>query len=325
MERLPAVALVVLAVVMVACGSNGGPSVPAPEAQPAGSLLVLETRPCNWLPPPDRCDAVGLARIGLDGERIEDLTPELPISMRSFALNQARDTIAWTWNWEIAVMPLDGAEPRIVSEKLLPERFGEIVFDPTWSPDGSELLYRWVGVNDEHTWYRLQVDTGELVEVPMAVDCWGMVWRPDGMVVACEVPHRFGEGDQETERADLYVVDLDTLEARALTDPLDAIDDRRPAWSPDGRWLAFSRWTDDPALREDQEGIWILDVAAGEGRRVAAGRLALPTWSPDGGHLAAFDHGSGRIVVVGRDGSDLTTLDHDPRRFVAPRWQTGDS
>jgi Tol biopolymer transport system component len=320
MERLPAVALVVLAVVVGACGSNGGPSVPAPEAQPAGSLLVLETRPCNWLPPPNRCDAVGLARIGLDGERIEDLTPELPISMRSLALNQARDTIAWTWNWEIAVMPLDGAEPLIVSEKLLPQHLGEIAFDPTWSPDGSELLYRWVGANVDHTWYRLQVDTGELIEVPMPVDCWGMVWSPDGKVVACEVPHRFGEGDQETERADIYVVDLDTMEAHALTDPLDAIDDRRPAWSPDGRWLAFSRWSDDATLREDLEGIWIVDVAAGEGRRVAAGRLLTPDWSPDGGHLAAFDEASGRIVIAGRDGSDLTTLDHDPRRFGAPRW-----
>jgi len=324
MERSSAAALVVLAVVTVACGSNG-PSVPAPEAPPGGSLLVLETRPCNWLPPPDRCDAVGLARIGLVGERIDDLTPKLPISMRSIALNQARDTIAWTWNWEVAVMSLDGAEPRIVNEKLLPERLAEFAFDPAWSPDGSELLYRWTGANADHTWIRLRVDTGELSEVRMPVDCWGMAWSPDGDVVACEVPRRFGEGDRETERADLYVVDLATLEARALTDPLDAIDDRRPAWSPDGRWLAFSRWTDDAALREDQEGIWILDVGAGEARRVAAGRLMLPTWSPDGGHLAAFDEGSGRIVIVGRDGSGLTTLDHDPRRFVAPRWQTEDS
>lgn len=324
MERSPLAVVVVLAVVMVACGSTSGPSVPAPQAQAAGSLLVLETRPCNWLRPPDRCDAVGLARIGLDGERIEDLTPKLPISMRSLALNQARDTIAWAWNWEIVVMPLDGAEPRIVTDKLLPEHLGESAFDPTWSPDGSELLYRWTGINDDHTWYRLRVDTGELTEVAMPVDCWGMAWSPDGKVVACEVPHRFGEGDQETERADLYVVDLDTLEARALTEPLDAIDDRRPAWSPDGHWLAFSRWTDGAALREDQEGIWILDVAAGEGRRVAAGRLRTPEWSPDGGHLAAFDEGSGRIVVVGRDGSELRTLDHDPRRFAAPRWLMSD-
>jgi Tol biopolymer transport system component len=122
-----------------------------------------------------------------------------------------------------------------------------------------------------------------------------------------------------------YLVDIETLEARALTDLGDRIDDRRQAWSPDGAWLAFSRWTDDPDLREAVDGIWILDPTVGDGIRVAAGRLVTPTWSPDGGHLAAFDESTGRIVILGRDGSGRMTIEHDQHRLVAPRWVEGDS
>jgi hypothetical protein len=94
-------------------------------------------------PHPAKCDAVGLARIDLDGTVIEDLTPELPIPMRSVAYNSAISMIAWTWNWEVPVMPLHGGGAGIVNEKLTAEHLAEFALDPAWSPDGSELLYRW--------------------------------------------------------------------------------------------------------------------------------------------------------------------------------------
>lgn len=171
-------------------------------------------------------------------------------------------------------------------------------------------------------WYRTKVETGETSVVPIPVDCWGMAWSPDGDTVACEVPHRFGARSSEVERADIYLVDLATLIATPLTDAEDAIDDRQADWSPDGRWLTFSRLTSDSA--DDTTGIWLVEIETGKGQRVAPGRLTAPTWSPDGGHLAAWDERSGRIVVFGRDGSDLMTLNHEARRFGAPRWLSRD-
>lgn len=73
-----AAAAVLIVFVIAGCGSQRASVLP-PDGPAQGSLLVLEARPCNWLQPPDpnRCDAVGLARIGLDGELLEELTPEL--------------------------------------------------------------------------------------------------------------------------------------------------------------------------------------------------------------------------------------------------------
>lgn len=314
---------VLLVLVIAGCGSQTA-SVPAPDGPAQGSLLVIETRPCNWLWPPDpnRCDAVGLARIDLDGELLEELTPELPMAMRSMALSHERSAIAWTWNWELAVMGIDGSAPRVVNDKLLAENMGETLLDPTWSPDGSELLYRWSGATGKETWYRVSVESGELAEVPMPVDCAALAWSPDGRRVACEV----WAGDEATGvgETDLFLVDLETLAATELTRADDGISAYRPDWSPDGRWLALARRTDDEEAASDADGIWILDVETGEGKRVAPGAISVPSWSPDGGHLAAYDDELGKVIIVGRDGSGLVVLDHEPRRFVAPRWLPDD-
>lgn len=317
----PALAVFSIAIVLLGCASDQ-PTPPAPSGAPSGRLLVLETSPCNWLlaPDPGRCDAVGLAVIGLEGEKLEDLTPEAPIAMNSLALSPGRDQIAWKWNWELNVMALDGPRSRAVNQKALPENQGEHSFDPTWSPDGTELLYRSVGPNMVSTWYRVEIETGEMTEVGLPVDCWAMAWAPDGETVACEVRRRFGQGRTESELADIHLVNLSTLEARPITAEGDAIDDRRPEWSPDGEWLALSRSTQDVALADEVNGIWLMPAAGGQGTRVAEGTLSLPTWSPDGSHLAAFDDASMRIVIFGRDGSGFRTLDHEPRLFVAPRW-----
>ena len=80
--RAPAVAaLLILA--SAGCANDDAASIPPPDGRPQGSLLVLETRACNWLLPPDenKCDPVGLVRIGLDGELLEDLTPELDAAL----------------------------------------------------------------------------------------------------------------------------------------------------------------------------------------------------------------------------------------------------
>jgi hypothetical protein len=49
-----------------------------------------------------------------------------------------------------------------------------------------------------------------------------------------------------------------------------------PAWSPDGRWLAFVAEDADP----EQVGVWVIDLKSGEERFV--GRGIDPRWSPDG-------------------------------------------
>jgi Tol biopolymer transport system component len=64
-----------------------------------------------------------------------------------------------------------------------------------------------------------------------------------------------------------------------------------PAWSPDGRQLAYERrnlFAGTPNLDPKAGQIWILDLERGRDRPLFEGEVALhsPSWSPDGSRLA---------------------------------------
>ncbi len=317
----PSVALAVLVTVTTACGSAQVTPGP-PDGPPRGTLLVIETQPCNWLRPPDpnRCDWASLVRLGLDGEPIEELAPDPPMTTRPMAVSPDRSLVAWTWNWEVGVMGADGTGARVVTHKLLAENMGENAIYPVFSPDGNELLYQWAGANHDPRWYRVDLGSEALTEVDMPVDCHAMAWAPDGQRVACTVVSESADG----EWLDLVLVHLETLEVTPLTDPDDGIGALAPDWSPDGRWLALAMWPETVEASPEAAGLWLLDVDTNERTRIVEGRISSPAWSPDGGYLAAYDEDAGRIIIVGRDGSGLTTLDHEPHRYIAPRWIPGE-
>jgi Tol biopolymer transport system component len=310
---------VVIATLVSACAAADASPEPPPGA-PSGSLLVLETRPCNWLPPDGgRCEDVGLVRMGLDGEPIEELTTtEPPMPNRPLALSPDGSTIAWSWNWEVAVMQL-GGDPRIVSEKQLPENMGEIAFDVTWSPDGSELVYRWHPATQEVTWMRVAVDGGDPRTVAIPVECRSPSWSPTDDRLACEVYNSL-PNDEDRSLGVIVLVDLPTGDVESLTAADDAVGAYAPAWSPDGAWLAMSVKSEDADRQDATDGLWLTEVSSRAMTRIVAGSIVTPSWSPDGGHLVAWDADRETIVIVGRDGSDLTHLDLEPRRYVYPRW-----
>lgn len=74
-----------------------------------------------------------------------------------------------------------------------------------------------------------------------------------------------------------------------------------PAWSPDGRWIAFTTW-DDTARGH----VWKVRSTGGEPQRLTtdAGEFVHPAWSPDGSELVVA-RGAG-ATLAGR------TLTHNP-------------
>lgn len=81
------------------------------------------------------------------------------------------------------------------------------------------------------------------------------------------------------------------------------------AWSPDGRWLAFSR---DTGL-SGYESLWIVAATGGKPRRLTDCHTCtdvIPTWSPDGALLAfqRIGHDGNSIYTVRPDGSNLTKI-----------------
>jgi TolB protein len=75
-----------------------------------------------------------------------------------------------------------------------------------------------------------------------------------------------------------------------------------PAWSPDGRELAYV------SFERQKAEIYVQDVITGERRAVASfrGSNSAPAWSPDGRSLAATlsREGGSQIYVMGRNGEN---------------------
>lgn len=165
---------------------------------------------------------------------------------------------------------------------------------PAWSPDGEQLAYK--GDHDGNVW----VDDRAF---PLGVDPDGRLeWTPDGRSLLFE-----GNG--------IRVLDVKT----GVDRPLAA--GTLPALSPDGRTVAYLRYTRPERTRRRSE-LHVVSLAGGTSRVVARTEgpeygqhfESRPQWLPDGTAVAVSrrvtERGSWAVELVGLDGS---------RRVVVPR------
>jgi len=101
---------------------------------------------------------------------------------------------------------------------------------------------------------------------------------PDGNWVAYQ-----WRGEKQ-ENLDIYVKELDGPGFNRLT--TDPADDSSPAWSPDGRQIAFLRASDDRVM------LHLISPLGGGERKLAEVGLGSLSWSPDGKNIAFADRKS---------------------------------
>jgi Tol biopolymer transport system component/imidazolonepropionase-like amidohydrolase len=93
----------------------------------------------------------------------------------------------------------------------------------------------------------------------------------------------------------IWIQDLPAGTPRRLTDKAFNLLEYSPAWSPDGKWIAFASWDD-----KERGQLWKVSSAGGGPQRLTeeAGEYVNPAWSPDGQHIV-FTRGAGATARGG--------------------------
>ena len=131
---------------------------------------------------------------------------------------------------------------------------------PNWSPDGKYIIcVLWKSAVEHHELVVVELASRQVVIDPpiRAAGSWSK-WSPDGGTLAAS------GGIYGRPMQLLYTVAVPTGEVTAL-DTLNVVADYEFSWSPDGRWLAFTRPIALDHMGEDPvaSDIWIAEPASG--------------------------------------------------------------
>jgi TolB protein len=256
----------------------------------------------------------------------------------------AQSKIAYVANREIHRMDYDGYGAKAFT------RDGSIALFPSLSPDGKRLAY--VSYRDGHPNIVIRGEDGLIIgSTRFKGTTTSPAIGPDGRIAfasskdgsSMELYISNGDGSNAkrltstrnavnisprwnpktgreiafiSDRAGsprIYVIGADGSNERSLLSMGGHMDS--PAWSPDGRYLAFA-WDGDGGYH-----IYVADVASGQTLKLTReGRNENPAWSPDSRHIAFQSNRTGRweIWAMHVDGSEPRQLTRGGGR--APSW-----
>jgi len=237
-------------------------------------------------------------RFSPDGSTLAFLSDRRTVVEEEPSRGEAKDREDGT---QVHLLPLDGGEARRLTD--LPR--GVTGFE--WSPDGTQLVV----TSSSHgaTWEADRRRRG------LARTRQAGTPPPSDYRFIDRLGYMLNGADFVYDRIDhLWLVDVATGVAGRLTDG--PVSDTQPAWSPDGRRIAFTsdRGRDpDLVLRSH---IHVVDVETRAVTPITAGQgtmFGFATWAPDGDSLVVMGNrlpGNGAFTndlwVFAADGSDAT-------------------
>ncbi len=185
---------------------------------------------------------------------------------------------------------------------------------PCWSPDGRSIAFTRELANGAALYLIPSLGGAERRITPLSavanVDHYQISWSPDGEWIAVQ------DKSAPAEPAGIFLVARATGEKRKLTAPPAAAHaDRSPAISPDGKTVAFVRFSSSAV-----GDLYLVPTAGGEARRLTFDNTGIssPVWTP-GGHEILFLRGDtkglwrvsaagGTPTAVEAAGRNLTSL-----------------
>ena len=237
---------------------------------------------------------------------------------------------------------------------------------PRWSPDGSQIAFLSNRGDKEKPpqIYLIPISGGEakpLTHIEGRIE--DFVWSPNGKQFVCVVqktdpdelerqkdPEKKklgvvdrhyervfykldGYGYLPKERKHLWIVNAHNGRAKQITDHK-IYDEEYPAWSPDGKWIAFmSNRRKDPDFHPDAIGLYIIPATGGEMREIPTplGEKSMPSFSPDGKWIAYFGiegeflwYKNAGVWVVPVNGSSSPKNLTDPYDIHVSPWTIND-
>jgi TolB protein len=212
-------------------------------------------------------------------------------------------------NPELYVINVDGSGLRILARR------GHA---PAWSPDGRTIAFV------SNFIYVMDADGKERRRVARAGGASNsLVWSPDGQRIAFLTDA--GTVGVGQFCYPVWVVNADGTGERILTGSLKGPCHKSPAWSPDGRKIAFVRT--QPG-RGDAGALFVMN-ADGSGLRGLTHlveQAGAPRWSPDGrkivfgSEVADLPDSGGEVYVMNADGTGRRNLTRNPAHDTDPAW-----
>jgi TolB protein len=213
---------------------------------------------------------------------------------------------------------------------------------PTWSPDGKKIafirdpeangdIYVMNANGTNQTRVSNTKATGSLMthyEPP--------TWSPDGKKIAFAASTAYPDrGDSaaatasatvsatdRTNMSGIFVVNADGTGLRKLHN--EAAFGRDPAWSPDGKKIAFASWIDH--IVNNPSEIYVVKPDGTDQTRITKSQnyenLGY-AWSPDGQKIAFIGengNSSHDVYVMNADGSNVTRLTNTADSDMNPTW-----
>ena len=162
--------------------------------------------------------------------------------------------------------------------------------------------------------------TGKSRSVPIQVPSDGVARRPRRVSAAGNIEDYAlspqGRRAVFSARGDIFTVPAEKGPTRNLTKSSDA-HDRLPAWSPDGRRIAFV------SDQSGEEQVYVVDQTGGVPAQLtqgARGRLYRLAWSPDSKRIA-FSDKEGKAYVLDLESRDVREIADEARgRIDDYRW-----
>lgn len=164
--------------------------------------------------------------------------------------------------YQIWLMDRDGSHPRRV--------FDGTGWDPTWSPEGSQILFASDRSGSNQLWIG-NLDGSGLQRVSNLPALRGRSdWSPRNLIVTYS-------GD--SWKREIYVMNADGSNQHQVSPP--GGNSQGPSFSPDGQWIAFTAYFDHP---QDINGceIYIVRVDGNDLRRLTNNDYCdyQPRWGP---------------------------------------------